>query len=272
MKLAQSLFFITAATLLSGCIVVATPSHANYHNQEKLVLDAQSLALLDIDAGAGSLEITGSDNTDEISLVADIYTEKRNADNYQLELTSSGNSAFIISKINSSGFWQGDSPHIDIKIIVPNHMMLRVNDGSGSTMIKQIDAAVTVKDGSGDLTLKNINGDLDINDGSGGLYINNVVGKIEIVDGSGEIELYDVDGSIDIDDGSGSMIVKGISGDVNIDDGSGELTVNEVAGHVTINDGSGGINVEQVGGLKIIESGSGGLRVKKVKGGFEIGE
>lgn len=270
MKLTQLLTFITAATLLSGCIVVANPSHANYHSQQKLMIDADMLTTLDVEAGAGSLTISGSDAVSEITLVADIYTDSRSRESYQLELTDSGQSAFIVAKISSRGFWQGDSPHIDIKVTVPSHLMLKINDGSGSTKISNINAAVTVKDGSGDLSLKTIKGDLDINDGSGSLYLSDVIGNVAIVDGSGEIEINDVDGNLDIDDGSGSIIVKGISGSAMFEDGSGDLTVRKVDGIVTINDGSGGIDIEQAGGLKIIESGSGGLRVRQVKGGFEI--
>ena len=271
MKIAQSLLLVTSATLLSGCIVVASPSHANYHTQQQLIINAQMLTALEVEAGAGSLVIAGADNVSEITVVADIYTEKRNADNYQLTLSESGKTAALVAKINSSGgFWQGDSPHIDIKVTMPSHLMLNVDDGSGDTNISNIDGAVAVKDGSGDLTIKGIKNKVEINDGSGGLYVSQVIGNVTIVDGSGEITISDVDGNLDIDDGSGSIVVKGISGSANFEDGSGDLTVRKVDGVITIDDGSGDIDVEQAGGLKIIESGSGGLRVRKVKGGFEI--
>ena len=271
MKLAKSLLFITSASLLSGCIVVANPSHANHHIQQELVLDAAQLTAFDVEAGAGSLVISGSDHVSTITVVADIYTEKRNTENYELTLTDAGNSAFLVAKINSShGFWQGDSPHIDIKVTIPSHMMLKVEDGSGAASISDIYGSVEVKDGSGELTIKGINGSLDITDGSGSLYVSEIVGNVAIVDGSGKMELSDIDGNVDIDDGSGSIVAKDISGSAHFEDGSGDLTVRKVDGMITIDDGSGDIDVEQAGGLKIIDSGSGGLRVKKVTGSFEI--
>ena len=269
MKLAQVLLFISGATFLSGCIVLASPSHANYHSQQELIIDAQMLNAFDVEAGAGSLVILGSDHATEITVVADIYAENRDADDYELTLTQSGKSAILVAKISTSGFWQGDSPHIDIKVTMPSHLMLKVDDGSGAINIDNINAAVAVKDGSGELTIKGITSDLDINDGSGGLYISQVIGNLTIVDGSGEIEINDLDGNLDIDDGSGSIYVKGVSGNAVFEDGSGDLTLRKIAGVITIDDGSGDIDVEQAGGLKILESGSGGLRVKKVKGGFE---
>jgi hypothetical protein len=271
MNFTKSLLFITGASFLSGCIVVANPSHANLHRQQELVLDVAQLTALDVEAGAGSLVISGSDHASKITVVADIYTDKGNPDNYELTLTDAGDSAFLVAKINSSrGFWQGSSPHIDIKVTMPSRMMLKVVDGSGAANISNIESSVEIKDGSGELTIKSIKGSVDVMDGSGGLYVSEVVGSVTIVDGSGEMELKNIDGSIDVDDGSGSIVAKGISGSAFFEDGSGDLTIRKVDGMITIDDGSGDIDVEQAGGLKILDSGSGDLRVKKVIGGFEI--
>lgn len=270
MKLAQILLFITGTTLLSGCIVIASPSHANYHSQQELIIDAQTLNALEVEAGAGSLIIVGSEHVTEITVVADLYTKNRDAVDYELTLTDAGKGAILIAKINSSGFWQGDAPHIDIKVTMPSHLTLNVDDGSGAINISNINAEVKVKDGSGDLTIQNVKRDLEINDGSGSLYISQIMGNVTVIDGSGEMEISDVSGNLNVNDGSGSIYVKGISGNTIFKDGSGDLTVRKVDGMVTIDDGSGDIDVEQAGGLKILQSGSGGLRVKKVKGGFEI--
>lgn len=273
MKLAQTLLFITSAVFLNGCIVIANPSYADHHVQKELTIDAKQLSTFDIEAGAGSLVITGSDSVFDITVIADIYTDKDDIDNYQLELSDSGKTALLVSKIKShSGFWNGDSPHIDLKVTMPANMMLNVDDGSGSTSIININGAIDVKDGTGELTIKNIANNLKINDGSGGLYVSDIFGNVSIVDGSGELELSDVNGNLNINDGSGSLDLKHISGNVIVEDGSGDLTIKNIAGMVTIDDGSGGIDVDQVGGLTIIESGSGALRVKNVKGGFEINE
>lgn len=270
MNLAQTLLLISSMTFLSGCIVVAKSSHASYHSQQTLAITAQKLNALDIKTGAGALVIEGDENATEIIVVADIYTKNSDLDNVEFTLTESGKSAYLVAKIDSNGFWHGESPHIDIKIILPSQLKLNIDDGSGAIEISNIDAQVEVNDGSGELTIKNVKNDLKINDGSGGIYISEVIGNLNIKDGSGEISINDLDGDLDIDDGSGSIFVNGVSGDANIKDGSGELTIRSVEGFVTIDDGSGSIDVEQAGGLKIINSGSGGMRVKKVKGGFEV--
>lgn len=272
MKLAQSLIFITSTALLSGCIVVASPSHAEIHSQQELSIDAQALKALDVEAGAGSLVISGSDDATNITVIADIYTDSSHAKNYQLELTNSGTTARLVAKINSNGLWQGDSARINVKVTLPSYLMLKVDDGSGSTLISDIYGTVDVKDGSGELTIENINSDVNVNDGSGSLTVSEVIGNVTIIDGSGEITINEIDGNVDIDDGSGSIYASAISGDAVVDDGSGDLTLRKVDGVITIDDGSGDIDVEQAGGLKILDSGSGGLKVKKVQGGFEIDE
>ena len=268
MKLTQILLFIASVSFLSGCIVIAKTSHAKYHSQQTLKITADKLNALDVEAGAGALIIEGDEAATEISVVADIYTKNGDIDNVELSLIKAGKSANLVAKIDSNGFWHGESPRIDIKVIMPSHLMLNVDDGSGAININNIDAKVAVKDGSGELSIKNVKNDLKINDGSGGIYISGVIGNVKVIDGSGEISLNDLDGNLDIDDGSGSIFVNGVSGDVMIKDGSGELIVRSVNGFVTIDDGSGDIDIEQAGGLKIINSGSGDMRVNKVKGVF----
>ena len=273
MKLVKIVLYIACLHLLSGCIVIAKPSYADHHTQKILEINASSLTLFDIEAGAGTLVITGSDDISEIRVVADIYMDKQDTDNYQLELSNSGNTAFLVAKVKSHfGSWIGDSPHINLNITVPTKMMLDVDDGSGELTIKNINNNVKINDGSGALKISNVKGELDINDGSGSIDIKNVFADVMIVDGSGGLEVSNVKGNLDINDGSGSINVKNITGNAIFEDDSGNLTVKNVSETVTIDDGSGAIDVNQVGALKIINIGSGALRVKNVAGEFEIND
>jgi len=250
--LSQISLALATMSMLSGCIVVASPSSANFHQQKELTLSASSLKKLDIETGAGSLTVKGSEHANEISVTADIYTHSSSSENYEFELSDSGSTAFLIAKNNKSSSWGGKSPRIDLVVTIPTRMMLEINDGSGS------------------IDVSDIIGSVDIDDGSGEIKLNDIIGNVSIKDGSGKITLTEIDGNLSIDDGSGSIYARGISGDANIEDGSGDLTVRNVKGTIIIDDGSGDINVEDAGGLKIIDSGSGGLKVNNVKGGFEI--
>ncbi len=248
----QASLALATVSLLSGCIVVASPHHADVHEKKELTLSASSLKKLDIDAGAGSLIIKGSEYASEITVVADIYSSSKSNKNYEFDLSDAGSTAFLTAKSRSSGMWMGDSAHIDLVITIPAHMMLEVEDGSGA------------------IDISNINGVVDITDGSGEIKLSHIIGDVIIDDGSGSITLNEIDGNLSIEDGSGSIFAKGISGNADIEDGSGDLTVQKVKGTITLDDGSGDIDIEDAGGLKIIESGSGGLKVHNVKGGFEV--
>ncbi len=271
MKYTKLFSAIVLSTLMTGCVVVASPSHADFHTKKELSLDASSLSAMDIEAGSGSLIVKGEQGLTEISVTADIYTDSKYKDNFELTLTKSGSTGFLVAKTkSSSGFWVGNSPHIDVVVHVPASLMLDVNDGSGNTEISDILGNLDINDGSGELRIENIGGNVDVNDGSGELDIYKVDGSLNIVDGSGDIDIKDVGGNLSINDGSGTIYVKQIGGSAEIDDGSGDLTVKQVTGTVTVDDGSGDIHVEDAGGLKILESGSGGLKVNNVKGDFQI--
>jgi DUF4097 and DUF4098 domain-containing protein YvlB len=272
MKYTKIITALSLSTLMCGCIVIASsPSRANFHQQEELTLDARTLTAMDIDVGSGSLTIQGEAGLTEIRVTADIYTDKNNSDDYELTLTKSANTSFLVAKNNStSGFWVGDSPHIDITIHLPEYLALDIEDGSGSIEVNDILGKLDIRDGSGNITVKNIGSDTYIHDGSGEIEVSQINGKLDIVDGSGEINIEDVKGNLTIDDGSGTIYATNITGNANIDDGSGDLTVKQVTGIVTVDDGSGNININDAGGLKILDSGSGGLKVNNVKGDFEI--
>lgn len=271
MNLTKSILFLTALSTLNGCIVVAKPNNANYHQNKELMLAADDLNQLNVEAGAGNLIIRGSSTAQSIVVRAEIFTTAKMKDNYELTLTRSGNNATLVSQMDStSGFWVGESPHIDLVVTVPSNLMLDINDGSGDLYASDINADVFIKDGSGDVDISNIVGSLSLEDGSGELKIKDITGQVNIDDGSGDIRLKNVVGNVSVEDGSGELVAENIQGTAVFDDNSGDLRVRHVSGMVTVSDGSGDIVVEDAGGLKIIEDGSGDLRIRKVKGNFEV--
>jgi hypothetical protein len=250
-NLTKVAMLLSAVMILPGCVIHVGASNANVHLQEELQLSANQLEMLEVDSGAGSLTIIGDTNATDITVSAEIHTTEEK--DYQLVLVKKGSRAVLTAEHGStSGFWNGQSPSIDLTITVPAHLALEIDDGSGG------------------INIKGINNHVDINDGSGELVVKNVQGNLTIEDGSGELTVDNVSGDVVIDDGSGEMIVKNISGSVSVIDGSGDLSIHHVGGKVSIDDGSGGIDVLDAGGLNITESGSGGLQVKDIKGEFNI--
>ncbi len=251
MKLSKTATLLTMALSLSGCVIHVDAQSADVHLQENLSLNGTDLKQLVVESGSGDLTIKGSAQAEEISVIANIETtEKRN---YKLSLQKVGLKAVLVAEHDStSGFWNGNSPEINLQVTVPEHLALSIEDGSGDIEVYDINNSVEIEDGSGDIVVQNIEGPLDVEDGSGDLKITNIRGDLAINDGSGEIWATDIGGSTDVDDGSG------------------ELSLRNISGVVTINDGSGDIEVINAGGLTITDSGSGDLTIEKVKGELNI--
>jgi len=220
---------------------LANAAWLEYQETRNLTLDANGIDGVEIEAGAGSLEIRGSADAQAISVTALIQVPEKEEKALKiietdlvLTLERVGDSAILNSYFESSGWSWGDSPSIRLEIEVPDRMALDIEDGSGS------------------------------------IKIWDVAGNIEIEDGSGSLEMSNVGGNIDIEDGSGSLLVDGVGGNISIDDGSGSITVKNVGGSVVVDDGSGGINVTDVAADLIIEDdGSGSLNFARINGHVE---
>ncbi|QYJ97720.1 DUF4097 domain-containing protein [Shewanella alkalitolerans] len=240
---------------LTGCIVnvnSAGRDDFDYHKQTQLTLDAQSLETLVADTGAGSLKIVGDASVEQITLDADIYGF--DGAEPELTLTRSGNKAKLVANFDAfhrASFSNGKSPYIDLLVKVPAGIKLDIHDGSGSIVIRGVQA------------------DMEIEDGSGAIEIDGGY-KLTIDDGSGSITLTNVAGDIQVKDGSGSLTIASVQGGVEIDDGSGAIEVRGVQGKVTIDDGSGGIRVVDTQGLHIIDAGSGSLSFDNIQGQVSI--
>ena len=217
-------------------------SWADYEEVRDLHVDAAGVSDFFIDAGAGSMTVKGDAGADSITVKATIQVDEDDEEKAQkiiakdltLSLDRKGDRVVLKSFFDNGG-WGDASGSIKLEVVMPAGIPLRVDDGSGSIIIEDIEA------------------DVEIDDGSGSLKVFNV-------------------GAVEIDDGSGSIVIKGASGDVSIIDGSGSITVEKVGGSVRIDDGSGSINVSDVEkDLIIEEDGSGGLSVSNVRGNVETG-
>ena len=233
-----------AASLVIAILAASLADAAPFDRTEtrELLLDAGAIRLLAIEAGSGSLAVTGDPAIAEVSVTATIRFSGRNEekarasmqDDMTLTLESAGDRA-VLRAFFESGFWNwGNSPAIDLEVRVPERL------------------------------------DVTIEDGSGAIRVSDVRGNLEVDDGSGSMILDRVGGNVEIEDGSGSIRVDGASGDLRIEDGSGSIKVSNVAGSVFIDDGSGGIDVTDVSRDLIVEDdGSGGLRYARVLGRVE---
>lgn len=213
-----------------------------YEEVRKLRLDAgQGIDTLSIDAGAGSLEVTGVDGSSEILVTATIQVSEADEEKARrgvesdlvLVLEQSGNTATLEGHFEEGLWGWSESRLVNLAVSVPAGMHLDVNDGSGEMSIRNVRGDIEIDDGSGPMALTDVGGSVTIDDGSGSVTITGAGGDVRIDDGSGGIEVNGVDGSVVVDDGSGSIDVSDIDADlVIVNDGSGSLSYANIGGSV----------------------------------------
>ena len=234
---------ILVVAMLCG-VAWADHHDEDYTEQRELRADGDGIRLLDIDAGPGSLSISGAPGASDIVVNATLRvatsSEKRAAAfiarRLQLTLRTDGDRAVLKSQFRESWWFWGTRGSIDLDILVPPELGLIVDDGAGSIFIDGVRGGASIDDGSGSIRLRNA-GSVTIDDGSGDIDIVDVTGDVSIEDGSGDLIIRSVDGSVTISDGSGGIKVDGVTGDLVIEEsGSGSLSINDVQGRVTSDD------------------------------------
>ncbi|TMN73354.1 hypothetical protein CWB85_04355 [Pseudoalteromonas sp. S1727] len=234
----------TRLTLIGAALLSAQTLAWNddmtLQNTKQLTLDATSTSELNVEAGAGFLNIVGSD-TDSITVKAEIYQHQAH-NNYCLNLAKK-NTAATLTADNCNNNEQ--QTRIDLTVSLPKTMTLNITDGSGAISIDTT-SATKIHDGSGEIHVRNIAGTLDIHDGSGSIEARNITGNVDIQDGSGSIYLVNSQQNVKISDGSGNITVKNTQGNVTISDGSGGINVDKAASFTLLSDGSGSVAINNV--------------------------
>ena len=227
--------FIVMAMFITS---LAHAGWSDYEEQRELKLEADGVSTLSIEAGAGSMDVTGVAGLAEISVKALIVVPNADEDDaikaiekkMVLTLEESNGVAKLESWFDQGFMGSGSDAYIVLDVSVPQGMSVNIDDGSGS------------------LDIADIVGDVSIDDGSGSIDVSNVA-NLKIDDGSGSIDVFDANGDVSIVDGSGSITVKRVQGSVTVDDGSGSIKISDVEHDLTIvDDGSGSQSFSNIGG------------------------
>jgi len=228
---------IVTALVLAGHTSAAA---SDYEEFRDLAADANGVATLIINVGAGSLDVAGVDGLDTIEVKATIVVPDVDDDkgreivekNLVLTLDSDNGEVVLKSEFDRS-FWNSSSSgRVDLEVRAPSTLAVSIDDGSGSMDVSNFSADVKIDDGSGSIDVENV-GALDIDDGSGSIDVSGANGDVYVNDGSGSITINSVGGTVTIDDGSGSIKVSDVSEDlIIVDDGSGSLSFSDIRGTV----------------------------------------
>ncbi len=244
--------FLLKPLFVSTCLAASTSVLA-LETERQLSLDSGNLDSFFIDSGAGSLTVSGKADLKQIQVDAQISVDGVDEDEAAdwlnkhmiLTLTEKNGKAVLKATFEEKKFFNWGSNgerKIDLKVYMPDHLALEVDDGSGWSKVDNIKANVEFDDGSGDLDITNITGNLKVDDGSGSLTITNVDGDLYVDDGSGKMYIDQVTGEVEIEDGSGNIKITNVAKRVYIDDGSGSVDACHLASDLTVDDGSGSVN------------------------------
>jgi len=230
--------------------VWAWEDRCKYERELERVVDIEGADRLIVIAGAGSLAIKG-DEREDIAIQAKLCSEDEGllAKMDVSSVVSSG-SIGVETEFPKKSWGGNKQMSIDLVMIVPSKLDLKVADSSGAASVKNV-ASLNMKDSSGELSIKNISGDLEVVDSSGEMELSNVGGNAKVTDSSGAISVENVKGDFVIDsDSSGDIDIEGVEKNVLIKrDSSGSINVHNVGGNFTVQaDGSGGIRHSDVAG------------------------
>ena len=163
-------------SLVLLAMLTATLSHAawkGYTEDRNLELPAEGIESLEIDAGAGSLQITGAENARSIRVLATIKVDgtdddakQRIASDLRLALERKRDTAVLESFFDNSGWRRNGNASIDLQVEIPRGLALEIDDGSGSMHVEAVGGKVLIDDGSGSISVVQA-GEVVVDDGSG---------------------------------------------------------------------------------------------------------
>ena len=249
--------------IAASAVAFSTLGFAGWDKEDKeLSLAANDLSKFEVSAGAGDLTIRGDKQADTIMVLAKIRGRNLSPDDYELYLRRHGERAYLYAHTHAD---DDKRAYIDLEVVVPSKLAMRIQDKSGDTVIDAIQADISVTDGSGDMEITEITGSVKLDDGSGGASIRTVTGDIRVKDGSGDLEIITVTGNVEVKDGSGDLEVNTVTGDLDISDNSGDVVVYTVTGEVSVDDSSGDIFVDTAEKFALRSDSSGDVKLKNVR-------
>ena len=256
-------------TLFSFCLALISQSvTANFWDndsllaEKKISLKANSITAIQVDAGAGDMQIFGDTQFDTIEVIAKIYGQELDEDKFLLSLEQESDRAILHAHTTQT---HHNNERIDLMITLPAKLKLEVKDRSGDIQIESMQGGVSIDDRSGDIELTDISGGLEIDDRSGDISVNTVLGEISINDRSGDINLVNVVGNTKIHDRSGEIRVNTLNGNLDIEDSSGDIRVKTVSGAVTVDDTSGNIDIDGAEDFVMVADGSGDVDLDNIR-------
>ncbi|RUO36005.1 hypothetical protein CWE13_10715 [Aliidiomarina shirensis] len=245
-----------------------------------LALNAETLNMLEVAIGAGTLDIAGNDHDSPSLEIRMCASSQDRLDRMAATSSQRGNTAVLdletggrSNSFRAGLFRSANYGYFNISGSIPASWGMMLEVGSGSADIEHINSLrATV--GSGTINAEHIAGHALVHIGSGEVSLEHAH-NIEISTiGSGDFSAEHIAGAVTVGSiGSGSVELDKITGGVTVSTiGSGNLDIDDAGDDIRIgNLGSGRVVVRNIDGDVILQAkGSGSVRTHDVSGKVSI--
>lgn len=136
---------------------LADAAFGNYEEQRNLNLDATGIEALQIEAGAGHLDVTGVPGLDRIVVKAIVRVPNSDFDGARdridldlvLNLERQRDVAALVARFDDSRWHWGGAPSVDLQVRMPPRIALDVRDGAGRVSVSNVEGDIDIEDAPG---------------------------------------------------------------------------------------------------------------------------
>lgn len=225
-------------------VLVLSAAVVAFGGQQKFEkkFDVKPGGLLKLSSDVGEVKVTGG-SSGAVSILAEI--EGRDAEDFEVSASQSGNSVEVIGKAKVEGFWNNFRAEVKFTVTVPAEFN------------------VVVQTSGGGIEVQSLKGEVRMETSGGGIAVVNVSGKVEGQTSGGSIKAENVNGTVILETSGGGIRGQGLDGDVSVETSGGSIKLADVKGKVHAETSGGGIAVAVTGPNK-------GIHVETSGGGIDV--
>lgn len=222
--------------------------------------DTPSPIEVEIDLGAGHVEVVASDRADAVAEVSPTKPGRSGDVSLAREATVSFEGGLLRVSVPRRLNLFGRTDSVDVRVELPSGSQVAIETAYGAVRARGVlgDCRITAKYGNvradtvGNLVLESPHGTIDISE---------VVGRLDATVGHGQVRVGRIGGNVGIRGSHGAIELGTTAGAVEVAT-SGPLTIDHALGDVTARSAYGAIRIREVTGGSIrLENGYAGVEV-----------
>ena len=237
----------TSLTLMTLVIFSATVNAGAHKYEEtyKQTIELKGEERIVVGNKRGDIMVIGEEGRTDVELIVTEYVRaeseevaKKIADEMSVKVTSKDGDLIILAVFSDA---DGDKKsiisvllqrdprsHMDIKILAPRDLALKLKASSGDILARGISNEVEAATASGDISMTEIGGDAELSASSGDITVEGLDGDLELDSASGDVLVAGIAGKVVAKTASGDIEMRELQGDLHVVTASGETVVKGV--------------------------------------------